>query len=107
MREYKLNRMETVRLMGPWSDQYWQEIREAKQQGKMVAWSTGGPLEMIIARAMGIEPCYYAGYVSYLAGRGGAAALLDAAEVAGYLRDSCSYLRIHLGLVYKYLKGDQ
>ena len=40
MEEYKLNRLETTKLMGPIVDKHWEELRTAKDRGQMVGWSS-------------------------------------------------------------------
>ncbi|MFC1825002.1 2-hydroxyacyl-CoA dehydratase subunit D [Thermodesulfobacteriota bacterium] len=107
MVEYKINRMETTKLIGPMVDQHWREIREAKDHGKLVAWGVTAPISMLFAAAMdNVKVHFYAGYSSYVAGRGGAADLLDTCQNVGYLRDSCSYLRAHVGMMHKYLRDE-
>ncbi|OGW18605.1 MAG: hypothetical protein A3G93_03115 [Nitrospinae bacterium RIFCSPLOWO2_12_FULL_45_22] len=96
-RKFKLNRLETTKLMGPWVDEHWASIRVAKAQGKKIAWSIG-PL-FPFAYAMGITCHFYAGYAAYCGGRKGVPPILEAAEAGGQIIDTCSYHRLHLGMI--------
>jgi len=96
-RKYKLNRLETTKAIGPLVDAHWDGLREAKKQGKKVAWSMGPLFPFAYAMDM---PCHFhAGYASYCGGRKGVPPLLEAAEADGQIVDTCSYHRLHMGVI--------
>ena len=101
--EFKLNRLETTRLMGPMVDKHWQELRTAKERGEKVAWCSGVPF--IFAYAMGMKCHFMAGYSAYCAGRKAAEQVLEIAETTGELPDTCSYHRLHMGMAEAVKKG--
>lgn len=102
-KEYKLNRLETTKLMGPMVDKHWAELRTAKERGEKVAWSSG-PL-FIFPYAMGMKCHFMAGYAAYCGGRNGADELLKVAEAEGDLIDTCSYHKLHMGMAAAVKKG--
>jgi len=95
-KEYKLNRLETTKLMGPMVDKHWAELRTAKERGERVGWCSG-PM-FIFPYAMDMKCHFMAGYAAYCAGRGAAEQVLEAAESVGELLDTCSYHRLHMGM---------
>lgn len=101
---YKINRLETTKRIGPMVDAHWAGLREAKEQGKLVAWSMG-PL-FPLAYAMDIPCHFHAGYASYCGGRKGVPPLLEAAEADGHIVDTCSYHRLHMGMIAAIKKGN-
>ncbi len=101
--EFKLNRLESTRMIGPLVDRHWEEFRTAKQRGEMVAWCSG-PL-FVFPYAMGMKPHFMAGYASYCATRRAADQVLEAAEADGELPDTCSYHRLHMGMAAAVKKG--
>lgn len=102
-KRYKLNRLETTRLIGPLVDRHWAELREAKERGEKVAWCSG-PL-FIFPYAMGMKCHFMAGYAAYCAGRKAGDQVLEAAEADGELMDTCSYHRLHTGMAAAILRG--
>jgi len=103
MEQGKINRLETTSLIGPMVDAHWEGLRQAKAQGRKVAWSFG-PL-FPLAYAMGIPTHFYAGYCSYVAGRKHQVQLLELAEADGHLLDTCCYHRVHMGMTAAMRKG--
>jgi benzoyl-CoA reductase/2-hydroxyglutaryl-CoA dehydratase subunit BcrC/BadD/HgdB len=101
--EYKLNRLETTKSIGPMVDQHWKELREAKKEGMFVAWCSG-PL-FIFPYAMKMKCHFMAGYAAYCAGRGAGDQVLEVAEADGELPDTCSYHRLHMGMAAAVRKG--
>ncbi|MDP2952840.1 MAG: 2-hydroxyacyl-CoA dehydratase family protein, partial [Chloroflexota bacterium] len=97
MQERKLNRLTTTALIGKMVDAHWQSIKTAPERGEKVAWCFGGLFPY--AYAMGIKCHLYAGYCAYVSGRHAAAWLLDRAEEEGHLSETCSYHRMHMGVV--------
>jgi len=96
MSEYKLNRLETTKLIGNIVDKHWASLRHAKENGEKVAWCSG-PV-FAFPYAMDMKCHFMAGYSSYAGGRGAAQQLLEIAEEDGELIDSCSYHKLHMGM---------
>jgi len=94
--EYKLNRLDTSGV-GPLVDKHWRELREAKEKGMKVAWSSG-PMFIYAYATPNITSHFMAGYAAYCGGRRMGDEVLEAAERYGELRDTCSYHRLHTGM---------
>ena len=62
-------------------DRHWEELRTAKVKGKLVGWA------------------------SYCGGIGAADEILRVAESIGDLSETCSYHRLHTGMIEAILKG--
>jgi benzoyl-CoA reductase subunit B len=103
MTQYRLNRLETTKLIGPMVDRHWAELRTAKERGEKVAWCSG-PI-FIFPYAMGMKCHFMAGYAAYCAGRGAGDQVLEVAEAEGDLIDSCSYHKLHMGMAAAVKKG--
>lgn len=101
--EYKLNRLEAAKLIGPMVDKHWEDLRTAKERGQKVAWVSSIPF--IFCYAMDMKSHFMAGYSAYAAGRKGADELLEIAEADGELRDTCSYHRLHMGMATALKQG--
>lgn len=95
--ERKIKRLQTTNLIRPMVDEHWESLRTAHTRGEKVAWCAG-PLFMLTG-AMGVPTHFMAGYGSYVAGTKGIDPLMEAAEADGHLPDTCSYHRLHLGLL--------
>jgi benzoyl-CoA reductase/2-hydroxyglutaryl-CoA dehydratase subunit BcrC/BadD/HgdB len=100
--KYKVNRLETTDLIRPMVDKHWEDLRTAKAKGELVGWASGP--SFIFPYAMGIKCHFMAGYASYCGGIGAAGELLRVAESIGDLADTCSYHRLHTGMVEAILK---
>ena len=94
---YKINRLTTTNDMRPMVDRHWAELRAAKEKGEKVAWASGP--SFIFPYAMGMKCHFMAGYASYCGGIGAADDLLKLAEASGELPETCSYHRLHMGMV--------
>lgn len=103
MVEYKLNRLESTKLVGPMVDKYWEDLRTAKERGEKVAWCAG--VLFPFAYAMDMSSHFMAAYGAYAGGRKAVPTLLEAAEADGHLIDTCSYHRIHMGMLALIRKG--
>ena len=103
MVQYKPNRLETTKLIGPMVDKHWADLRTAKERGEKVAWCSG-PM-FIFPYAMGMKCHFMAGYAAYCAGRGAGDQVLEIAEAEGDLIDSCSYHKLHMGMAAAVKKG--
>lgn len=101
--EYKLDRLETTKHIGPMVDKHWEELRTAKQRGEKVAWCSG-PM-FIFPYAMGMKCHFMAGYAAYCGGRRAADQVLEVAEAEGDLPDTCSYHKLHMGMATAVKKG--
>lgn len=103
MTEFKQNRLETTKLIGPMVDKHWADLRAAKKSGNKVAWCSG-PM-FIFPYAMGMKCHFMAGYAAYAAGRGEGQRLLEIAEEEGDMVDACSYHKAHLGMAAAVKRG--
>ena len=95
--EYKINRLETTNNMRPMVDRHWAELRAAKERGEKVGWASGP--SFVFPYAMGMKCHFMAGYASYCGGIGAADELMKLAEASGELPETCSYHRLHMGMV--------
>ena len=85
-------------------DKHWAGLREAKEKGEKVAWASGP--SFIYPYATPNMACHFmAGYASYCGGRRMGDEVLKAAETYGDLPDTCSYHRLHTGMVGVITKG--
>ncbi len=101
--KYKLNRLRTTSLIGPMIDRHWASLKEAKERGEKIAWSSG-PL-FPFPYAMDMKCHFMAGYAAYVAGRKAGDRFLEVAEKEGELVDTCSYHKAHMGLATAVKKG--
>jgi len=101
--KYKINRLEATNSIRPLVDKHWEGLRTAKERGELVGWASGP--SFIFPYAMGMKCHFMAGYASYCGGIGAANELLKAAESIGELSDTCSYHRLHTGMVEAILKN--
>ena len=100
--KYKINRLETTNSIRPLVDKHWQGLRTAKEKGELVGWASGP--SFIFPYAMGMKCHFMAGYASYCGGIGAADELLKAAKSIGDLGETCSYHRLHTGMVEAILR---
>ena len=105
MEERKINRLTTTDLIGPMVDEHWRTLREANEKGEPTAWCAG-PIYHLTG-AMDIPTHFMAGYASYVAGRKWIDPLFEAADEDGYLPDTCSYHRCHMGMLSLKRRGLQ
>ena len=101
----KIHRLNATKLIRPMTTAYWNSLRQAHRERKPIAWGAGVP--MLISDAMNIPTHFMGGYASFCAGSGGAEYLLNAAEEDGFLRESCSYHRMHMGDIAIIKRGEQ
>ncbi|RJP54941.1 MAG: 2-hydroxyacyl-CoA dehydratase [Deltaproteobacteria bacterium] len=95
--EYKINRLAATNDMRPMVDRHWAELRAAKERGEKVAWASGP--SFVFPYAMGMKCHFMAGYAAYCGGIGAADELMKLAEASGELPETCSYHRLHMGMV--------
>ena len=101
--QYKLNRLKTTFSIGQTVDSFWEDLRLAKQRGEKVAWCSG--LLATFPRVLGMRAHFMPGYSAYVSGRRAADELIEIAESDGEQMDTCSYHRLHMGMVAALLKG--
>ncbi len=101
--EYKVNRLRATGNIRPLVDKHWGDLRAAKERGEKVAWASGP--SFMFPYSMGMKCHFMAGYASYAGGIGAADELLRLAETTGDLPETCSYHRLHMGLVEAIKKG--
>jgi len=96
-RKYKVNRLTTIDLVGEITDSYYTELKQSRQAGKMVAWTSGeAPIELLVAAD--IPFLHLESFGTYAAARKAIIELKRAAENAGYSPDLCSPIRAVNGL---------
>jgi benzoyl-CoA reductase/2-hydroxyglutaryl-CoA dehydratase subunit BcrC/BadD/HgdB len=93
----KTNRLETVKIMNEIVSGHWESLRRAKEAGKPTVWSLG--MMSMLTRAIGIPTHTYATYASLAARNDASDTLLEEAETDGFSPETCSYFRLHLGLL--------
>ena len=91
------NRLRSVTHLGQYIDQFYEDLRNAPQNGKAVAWCDGFPLPFPILRAMDISYLYGDAYAASTSARHQEKRLQQIADDAGYLIDVCSYTRTTMG----------
>ncbi len=112
MAERLVNRLQTTRLVGKMMEAYWEEVRQAPQQGRLLAW-TVGPIPFEILRVMDIAFEHMETHGAFLAnrlkdadGKKGSYVLKEMGHALGYVPDMCSYSRYVLGLAERIVKGE-
>jgi len=95
--DYKVNRLKSTNSIRPMVDKHWDDLRQAKERGELVGWASGP--SFIFPYAMGMKCHFMAGYAAYCGGIGAADEVLRAAETAGELPETCSYHRLHTGMI--------
>ena len=101
--EYKINRLAATNDMRPMVDRHWAELRAAKERGEKGGWASGP--SFVFPYAMGMKCHFMAGYAAYCGGIGAADELMKLAEASGELPETCSYHRLHMGMVEAVKKG--
>ncbi len=77
---------------------YYLEAKNAAESGRKVAWITGGgPVELLLA--MDVIPVYPENHAAMCGAAKMGVELCEAAEQAGYSRDTCSYFRCDIGSI--------
>jgi len=94
--EKRANRVNTTRLVRDMVNDFYDSLRRAKEEGRLVCWGVG-PITYTPLLTMDIAFLHLENYATLCSGRKGEKEMLDAAEAAGYSRDVCSYLRIGNG----------
>lgn len=101
----KANVPASVVKMGKMVDAYWEDIRRAPQEGKKVAWQVSAP-GAILTQAAGMPTLFQAAFAPYCTARRWEGPLLQIAnEDFGFLPDTCSYIRLHSGLIHAWDTG--
>lgn len=78
----------------------YQEVRDAKEAGQLVGWSTSNfPKE--ICETFGLKLMYPENHAAAVAAKKGAVQFCDKAESLGYSADLCSYARISMGFLHR------
>lgn len=85
-------------LLKEFNAKIYSEIREAKENGELIGWSTSNfPKE--ICETFGLKIMYPENHAAAVASKKGAIPFCEKAEGLGYSMDLCSYARINLGFV--------
>lgn len=87
-------------LLKKFTASIYQEIRDAKQAGQLIGWSTSNfPKE--ICETFGLKIMYPENHAAAIASKKGAIQFCEEAEALGYSSDLCSYARISLGFLQR------
>lgn len=92
----KANRLKTSSMNNKMVNEYWTEVFEAKQQGKLVCWYEGVAINPLM-QAADVAWVHGEAWSALLAARNGEESAQNAAEQRGYLKELCSYARTHIG----------
>ena len=85
-------------LLQEFTAKTYDEIREAKENGELIGWSTSNfPKE--ICQTFDLKIMYPENHSAAVAAKKGAIPFCEKAEGLGYSMDLCSYARINLGFV--------
>jgi benzoyl-CoA reductase subunit B len=103
-KKVRANTPRTVVKMGKLVDNYWAEVRSAHDDGKKVAWHVAAP-GTILTAAAGMPTLLHAAYAPLATGRRIEEPVMEMAEEFGFLPDTCSYIRCHMGLVHAWNTG--
>lgn len=78
---------------------YWQDLKNSKKDGKLIAWSSGASPFQIL-KEFDIEVVWPEGYASYCSIAGVSGDLCQRAETVGYSSDLCSVVRNFIGFTH-------
>lgn len=92
----KANRLKTSSLNNQLVNDYWAEVFEAKQNGKLVCWYEGVAINPLM-QAADVAWVHGEAWSALLAARNNEEPAQTAAEHRGYLKELCSYARTHIG----------
>jgi benzoyl-CoA reductase/2-hydroxyglutaryl-CoA dehydratase subunit BcrC/BadD/HgdB len=90
------NRLQSVRLGGQMTKDYWDRLFSARERGAHVVWYNGAALNPIF-QAAGLEWCHGEAFSARLAAMHLEGPAQLAGEEYGYVSELCSYSRTHLG----------
>lgn len=93
----KANRPKTTELIGKMVDAYYEDLKRAPQEGRLVAWGVGAPGFVPLLKAMDIAYLHGEAYSAMVSARRVEKDFKDAAAAVGYLPEACSYARINIG----------
>lgn len=93
----KANRPKTTELIGRMVDTYYDDLKRAPQEGRLVAWGIGAPGFVPLLKAMDIAYLHGEAYSAMVSARKAEKDFKEAAAGVGYLPETCSYARINLG----------
>jgi benzoyl-CoA reductase subunit B len=100
MEAKKVKRLQSIAQVGKVVDAFYEDLRQAPQQGRKVAWCGGYPTPFPILRAMDIAYLFEDVYAATAAARHKEQKLQQVSASVGYLPDVCSYARTTMGCAY-------
>lgn len=100
MQAKKIKRLSSVAGVGAVVDNFYEQLRQAPQEGKKVAWCGGYPTPFPLLRAMDIAYLFEDVYAATAAARHMEKKLQDISAAKGYLPEVCSYARTTLGCAH-------
>lgn len=92
----KANRLKASSLNNKMVNDYWTEVFEAKQNGRLVCWYEGVAINPLM-QAADIAWVHGEAWSAMLAARNNEEPAQQAAENRGYMKELCSYARTHIG----------
>ncbi len=92
----RANRLKATKLNNKMVNAYWEDLFQAKEQGRLVCWTEGVQLNPIL-QAADIAWCHGEAAAALLAARKESAGPQALMESKGYDRELCSYARTHIG----------
>lgn len=92
----KANRLKTSALNNKLVNDYWTDVFNAKEEGKLVCWYEGVAINPIM-QAADIRWVHGEAWSALLAARKNEGPAQDASEERGYGAELCSYARTHIG----------
>ncbi|MFQ5875781.1 MAG: 2-hydroxyacyl-CoA dehydratase, partial [Dehalococcoidia bacterium] len=95
-----VRRLDSIATVGKIADAFYEDLRQAPQQGRPVAWCGGFPTTFPILRAMDIAYLFEDVYAATAAARHKETRLQQISADEGYLPEVCSYARTTLGVAY-------
>ncbi|MDO8637649.1 MAG: 2-hydroxyacyl-CoA dehydratase family protein [Dehalococcoidia bacterium] len=91
------NPLRSARLGSQATDQFYEDLRKAAKKGDPVCWILGALITTPMVTSMGIPWVFADALAAHLAARHQQKRPEEVAEEKGYLRETCSYTRIHMG----------
>lgn len=92
----KVNRLRTTALTRQLTEDYYEEVARAHDNGHWVAWGVG-PIPLELCKAMDIHAVHMQNFGARLAAKKGDAQFKKVSEGLGFCPDMCSYTRLTVG----------
>jgi benzoyl-CoA reductase subunit B len=100
MEKPKVKRLASISRIGKVTDDFYEDLRNAPQSGRKVAWCGGYPTTFPLLRAMDVAYLFEDVYAATAAARHKESKLQQVSADVGYLPEVCSYARTTLGAAH-------